>query len=430
MSQFQINELRTQLGDLRHRKNVRNFSEREVSSLREAFAAVYEITNRDDFRGYQFWAGKHGRPEALCDHGRFFLPWHRAYLYRLEKALQYHVPEVSLGYWNWEGPATLSSDAPPEAYTTPTLATGVPNPLFSGPIRFVRPDGSLLDRQTTRQNHASPTYSAMRAAVQAAMKEREFLPFQGELYGPHGWLHVRVGGDMGAFDFAAYDPIFWAHHANVDRQWVKWQRQNPDTFVPRQDYALPGLDMNVGRTVRHRESLGYDYVANEAMELFENRNDVAAGLAAFNASETQFSVADLRDGFETAMIEFHNVGHPTDGTREIRVFINQPEADDETPTEGNPHFAGSRVLLGKTMCFGEDGHCALPPPREKFDRRPRPPMTPDKIYMNVTQTMKDPTVVAAESERTSIQLVVVDQDRAPLPLNSIKMDGLSFIARD
>jgi tyrosinase len=35
----------------------------------------------------------------------------------------------------------------------------------------------------------------------------------------HGHIHVVVGstGHMGVGDFAAFDPIFWLHHANVSK---------------------------------------------------------------------------------------------------------------------------------------------------------------------------------------------------------------------
>ena len=100
MSQFEINAHRASLGDVRHRKNINNFSDAEIDTIRAAYLAVYGITNRDDNRGHQYWAGKHGRPEADCDHGRLFLRWHRAYLYGLEKAMQYHDPDLIPETWS------------------------------------------------------------------------------------------------------------------------------------------------------------------------------------------------------------------------------------------------------------------------------------------------------------------------------------------
>ena len=41
---------------------------------------------------------------------------------------------------------------------------------------------------------------------------------------PHNLVHRVMGleGDLGAPETAARDPIFWLHHANVDRLWAKW----------------------------------------------------------------------------------------------------------------------------------------------------------------------------------------------------------------
>ena len=68
--------------------------------------------------------------------------------------------------------------------------------------------------------------------------------------------------------------------------------------------------------------------------------------------------------------------------------------------------------------------------RQKFDVRVRPPMKPIKIYMNVTRTIQRPAVVEAEPGRTVVTFVVVDQEGDPLPVNAVKMDGLSFVTRD
>jgi tyrosinase len=42
---------------------------------------------------------------------------------------------------------------------------------------------------------------------------------------PHDVVHVALAGLMGDPDTAAQDPIFWLHHANVDRMWNQWIAQ-------------------------------------------------------------------------------------------------------------------------------------------------------------------------------------------------------------
>ncbi|CAA6667271.1 unnamed protein product [Spirodela intermedia] len=51
---------------------------------------------------------------------------------------------------------------------------------------------------------------------------------------PHGPVHVWVGDpkqpngeNMGVFYAAARDPVFYSHHANVDRMWQVWKKLSP-----------------------------------------------------------------------------------------------------------------------------------------------------------------------------------------------------------
>jgi tyrosinase len=52
---------------------------------------------------------------------------------------------------------------------------------------------------------------------------------------PHNRIHVRIGGDTGFMSdpsTAALDPIFWLHHANIDRMWEVWRNQGPQFRDP------------------------------------------------------------------------------------------------------------------------------------------------------------------------------------------------------
>jgi tyrosinase len=60
------------------------------------------------------------------------------------------------------------------------------------------------------------------------------------LEGIHDTIHVDVGGygHMGDPTVAAFDPIFWLHHCNVDRLLALWQAAYPNVYVS------PGPDMS------------------------------------------------------------------------------------------------------------------------------------------------------------------------------------------
>ena len=59
------------------------------------------------------------------------------------------------------------------------------------------------------------------------------------LEGIHDTIHVDVGGNGHMADpgVAAFDPIFWLHHCQVDRLLALWQAVYPTTYVS------PGPDM-------------------------------------------------------------------------------------------------------------------------------------------------------------------------------------------
>jgi tyrosinase len=44
-------------------------------------------------------------------------------------------------------------------------------------------------------------------------------------FNPHNGVHQAIGGNMGVIALSARDPIFYLHHANVDRLWSTWNRR-------------------------------------------------------------------------------------------------------------------------------------------------------------------------------------------------------------
>jgi tyrosinase len=94
---------------LRHRRSARRLSKGQLADLREAVTLAQKI---GDDRGYQYWAGIHGLPlPVYCQHGSpIFLPWHRAYLYFFEKALQDRVPAPP--WLGGTGPTTTAKGCP------------------------------------------------------------------------------------------------------------------------------------------------------------------------------------------------------------------------------------------------------------------------------------------------------------------------------
>jgi tyrosinase len=219
-----------------------------------------------DNRGYQYWAGVHGVPGNHCRHheppGRLplFLPWHRAYLYFFERALRDQVPAASLPWWDWTSPSAHQSGIP-AAYADEQVG-GRANPLAAGPVEIAAQPGGNVPM--TERAPGAPAQLPSDAEIRAVLKIDDYERFSSRLQDKHDNVHGWVGGSMGIIAWAAYDPIFWAHHAMVDRIWALWQLNHHPVFPPSYlNQALPPFPMTVAQTLNVK-TLGYDYAASTA----------------------------------------------------------------------------------------------------------------------------------------------------------------------
>jgi tyrosinase len=236
---------------LHHRRSVSKLTPQQLADLRAAFKAVMDI---EDDRGFWYFAGWHGVPFNWCEHGtELFLPWHRAYLYYFELALHRQVPGVSLPWWDW-----TTMDVIPTAYTV-KKAVGKLNPLLVQRFHVYRTKTSqTAPPRTPGSAPVSPL--PYKARWDHAMAATTFGEFQQRIEAIHNDVHVWVGGIMGDITWAAYDPLFYAHHVMIDRAWRIWQHRRPGA-LPRQgllDVALRPNGMTVRQTLDVKQ-LGYDY---------------------------------------------------------------------------------------------------------------------------------------------------------------------------
>jgi hypothetical protein len=204
-----------------------------------------------DSRGWQYQAAIHGlantppppgAPWNECQHATwYFLPWHRMYLYQFERIVRKAVidqggpTDWALPYWNYEG-SSPSNQIPP-AFRQNTLPDGSANPLLVLQRRAGINTGLGMPPQVTSSVAAANTHffttPSSGAPVGFGGPRTGFAHF-GPAFGavenqPHNIVHVVVGGAGGLMtdpDTAALDPIFWLHHANIDRLWETWTLEN------------------------------------------------------------------------------------------------------------------------------------------------------------------------------------------------------------
>jgi tyrosinase len=245
------------------RKSISFLTPEEVDAYR---AAVEGLQGIPDNRGWQYYAGWHGVPQNWCEHHNpLFLPWHRAYLYHLEIALQTQDPNVTIPWWDW-----MAEDGIPASFQGGDAAG---NPLAGGPIQ---PLGMAAQHdwpsQTTRDPGTNGEPDVLPPPLQSyydwVMQPTDFLEFSRRCWMLHDNVHVWVGGTMSDPQWAAYDPIFFSHHCMVDRLWRIWQVAHPGASPPAQilDASLRSGKRPVFsvREVLEVQPLGYDYAGASA----------------------------------------------------------------------------------------------------------------------------------------------------------------------
>lgn len=224
-----------------------------VKKLQKEFER-FDPDNAPLFAG--FWAGlKNLTPPAqprgvaekiwaTCEHNdplaptRHFLSWHRMALYFFERVLREASgdPNFALPYWDYTNDGTDPVD--------PASSPGR-IPIFFAVPMLTTPSGTignpLFERRRTAGFGDTVQLDLLLTNADSTLKLSNFSEFQETLdFGVHGFIHFAVGNFglapyMGVIPFSANDPIFWVHHANIDRLWECWTTRNGRDANPTND---------------------------------------------------------------------------------------------------------------------------------------------------------------------------------------------------
>ncbi|GMI71703.1 hypothetical protein HRI_000839600 [Hibiscus trionum] len=175
-----------------------------------------------------------------------FFPFHRLYLYFFERILGKLVgdPQFALPFWNWDHP---------DGMTIPQIYVDQTSPLYDAKRNSDHQPPVVVDLDYSTDKNLPPDeqIQANLCTMNKQMVQGTTTKtlFHGKEYrmgyspdpgagtienGVHISLHKWVGDpkqpmkeDMGNFYSAGYDPLFYAHHANVDRMWHLWKSSLP-----------------------------------------------------------------------------------------------------------------------------------------------------------------------------------------------------------
>ena len=297
VSALALGKVEVRAQEPRVRRNIASLASDDpvLRTYRRAVTAMMALP-ASDRRSWYRQAKIHN--DACAHFNWFFLPWHREYLLRFEDIVREVSGDESfnLPYWDW----TSNRQIPASFWRNGSENPLDPKDLDFGPFAAADPDfgpflqelgnaraidrnglvGNDVDFSLTRLRTrvlqapsfidlASPASTRLDEAVGARFFESTL----------HGNVHSDIGGQMGAF-FSPLDPIFWLHHANVDRLWTLWQRRNSGILPPASWRNMPipegmfaARDGSSAPEIRcgaleRTEVLGYTYEPVQAQEEF------------------------------------------------------------------------------------------------------------------------------------------------------------------
>lgn len=357
--------------------------------------ATMQARAPEDPTSWSYQAGIHGfsgpaRPLFNeCQHQTwFFLPWHRLYLWRFEQIVRATVvanggpADWALPYWDYERDSSV-----PWAFRQEFLPDGSPNPL-------------LVLRDARRNDGVAMPAPAIESATALAVEQfgpssagSMALTFGGanttanhfgsfsssgalELT-PHNSVHVQLGGLMANPNTAAQDPIFWLHHANIDRLWEVWNRlgnrTTGDPGYENQRFGFFTAD-GVQRATRCGDALdidgqlGYTYANLPVATPGAFVTGADAGIPRqpaqmIGATEAPITLADAPASAEIAMEATSSFDTGSGFGRPSRMYLNLSNVTADAPPStsylvivdmGTPDDDRDDFVVGTAAFFGAE----------------------------------------------------------------------------
>jgi tyrosinase len=303
------------------RKNIKSLSSNE----KKAFVKAVKMLKANKYNWYPIMHARTMQKNIITDKrnaahmGPIFLPWHRKFIREFEKDLQIElqkelgstVRNLGLPYWDWsENSRIWDADF---MGGNGDIKNGI---VTTGPFRYNPPNGwtcigigehgeidvdvegnpkyyPLLRLIGDYPKAVLPTMNDIEECLKVTPYDtpdwdKESNPtksFRNKLEGwdtdptkshMHNVVHRWIGGSMLTMT-SPNDPVFFLHHANVDRLWARWQIDHPNESYPPhgtisdfktgqllegynlKDKIYPWEDGTTIENVLDFRSLGYEY---------------------------------------------------------------------------------------------------------------------------------------------------------------------------
>lgn len=280
----------------RIRKSFYDLSDEELRNLCKAIGYMRNDIPTDSPLHWENYGRQHAHHCTEASEGNpqvhwswYFLPWHRGYIYFLERILanilttQFNIDgsKFAYPYWDW----MVHKEIP---NTRLREQAGLASPLFGYDLtqeNMVNADNLGFDNTALYDGNRGPTIlkskmdpnNELTVDSQNHVKDTIYYTSPEYIYkilnapwdqfggkstidrntgqglleqNPHNdghdWVGTRIGKNrtMGTLRYAALDPIFYMHHGNIDRIFSMYKQPMPDLDGPwgQQMYQYTDID--------------------------------------------------------------------------------------------------------------------------------------------------------------------------------------------
>ena len=205
-------------GRVSARQEWRDLTQQQKDTFLSALQCMYNNGQ------YQRFTEMHRAQNMPWHQGSYFLPAHRAMLHAFEAELRRCNPAVVLPYWD----STLDSQWPSRSPIWNDLGRPVRDQcMTTGPfVNWLSARNSCIIRGFS-VGDATNALVSPQVLGETVRNTNNYADFEFAIeFGMHAYVHLVVGGSNGELTFveiSAADPIFYLHHAFVDKVWADWQ---------------------------------------------------------------------------------------------------------------------------------------------------------------------------------------------------------------
>ncbi|KAJ9051828.1 hypothetical protein DSO57_1001075 [Entomophthora muscae] len=220
-------------GNVYLRKNLRDMSSVELDLY---FGAVKKLNSGVRPTRWDMYANMHQQQYPTIHSTPLFLAWHRMMLYAIERDLRVHEPNVTIPYWDW----TVRSQTPrSDPVLSKALLGGNGHPrsrcvtdgAFKGFSVYYWHSGLKKSHCLTRRpNIFQRPFTSFNVIDRNYLDLTPIAKFAEAIEGvPHATVHNNIGGEFSGHASPG-DPLFYSHHAFVDKLWFDWQNRHKPNY--------------------------------------------------------------------------------------------------------------------------------------------------------------------------------------------------------